>query len=253
MSPRDPARTLTRVGAKPDCYPNVARLLPVRHDCATPIGKTAGVMLLRVQLPDRPGSLGAVATAMGSAGADILAIEIVERGPDAVIDDFMVNLAPGMMPDTLVTACASVQGCQVLYVSRHQETWGIESDIEALNRMTADPDHASEILLESAPTVFRSQWAALVRGDGSAAVLSTELAPDFDAASLTPLAPFTTAHRLDLPTGWLPSWPATTVAVAPMPGDLAIIVGRNGGPEFLDSELHRLVHLATLAALPVPR
>ena len=32
---------------------------------------------MRVTLPDRPGSLGAVATAMGGVGADINAVEIV--------------------------------------------------------------------------------------------------------------------------------------------------------------------------------
>ncbi|MCW2770497.1 MAG: amino acid-binding protein, partial [Aeromicrobium sp.] len=35
--------------------------------------------LLRVELPDVPGSLGTLATALGGAGADIEAIEIVER------------------------------------------------------------------------------------------------------------------------------------------------------------------------------
>lgn len=33
--------------------------------------------MIRIQLPDTPGSLGSVATAMGTANADISAIEIV--------------------------------------------------------------------------------------------------------------------------------------------------------------------------------
>ena len=36
--------------------------------------------MIRIQLPDTPGSLGSVATAMGTANADISAIEIVEKG-----------------------------------------------------------------------------------------------------------------------------------------------------------------------------
>ncbi|NUT99783.1 MAG: ACT domain-containing protein, partial [Saccharothrix sp.] len=36
--------------------------------------------LLRVQLPDRPGTLGAVASALGEIGADILSVDVVERG-----------------------------------------------------------------------------------------------------------------------------------------------------------------------------
>ncbi|HZA74624.1 MAG TPA: amino acid-binding protein, partial [Propionibacteriaceae bacterium] len=45
--------------------------------------------MMRVTLPDRPGSLGAVATAMGGVGADINAVEIVEKGAGIVVDDFV--------------------------------------------------------------------------------------------------------------------------------------------------------------------
>ncbi len=41
--------------------------------------------LLRVELPDVPGSLGRLATAIGEAGGDIEAIEIVEKRHDGVI------------------------------------------------------------------------------------------------------------------------------------------------------------------------
>ena len=50
------------------------------------------MFLLRVALPDRPGSLGAVATALGTAGADIQAVEIVEKYEGFAVDDFMVCL-----------------------------------------------------------------------------------------------------------------------------------------------------------------
>ncbi|HEV2930725.1 MAG TPA: ACT domain-containing protein, partial [Propionibacteriaceae bacterium] len=48
--------------------------------------------MMRVSLPDRPGSLGSVATAMGGVGADINAVEIVEKGDGTVVDDFIVDL-----------------------------------------------------------------------------------------------------------------------------------------------------------------
>ena len=60
--------------------------------------------LLRVALPDRPGSLGAVASALGDAHADISAVEIVEKGGGRVIDDFMLTLPGDIQPDALVTA-----------------------------------------------------------------------------------------------------------------------------------------------------
>lgn len=60
--------------------------------------------LLRVQLPDRPGSLGALALALGSVGADILSLDVVDRGAGFAIDDLVVDVEPGKLPDTLITA-----------------------------------------------------------------------------------------------------------------------------------------------------
>jgi len=51
------------------------------------------MLLLRVELPNVPGSLGRLASAIGAAGGDIEAIEIVEKRYDgtAVDDDASVN------------------------------------------------------------------------------------------------------------------------------------------------------------------
>ena len=48
--------------------------------------------LLRVALPDVPGSLGRLATAIGLAGGNIEAIEIVEHRADGVaVDDVFLD------------------------------------------------------------------------------------------------------------------------------------------------------------------
>ena len=117
---------------------------------------------MRVTLPDRPGSLGAVATAMGRVGGDINAVEIVEKGDGVVIDDFIVDLPPNQMPETMVTACQSLDGVRVEWISRYPEGGGLQSDLEALERMAADPVHAAETLVSLCPVVFRSHWALLV-------------------------------------------------------------------------------------------
>jgi hypothetical protein len=62
------------------------------------VGKDVHVFLMRIALPDRPGSLGSVATAMGGVGADINAVEIVEKRVDgSVVDDFIVDLPPSQL------------------------------------------------------------------------------------------------------------------------------------------------------------
>ena len=206
------------------------------------------VFLIRLSLPDRPGSLGAVASAMGRVGGDINAVEIVEKGDGVVVDDFIVDLPPNQMPETIVTACQSLEGVRVEWISRYPEGGGLQSDLEALERMTAEPAHAAETLVSLCPVVFRSHWATLleVAPDGPRSTFSTTLAPDVTPEVAASLAPFDVTHRVDLVSGWSPGWGDTTVVVTPLTQDRVIAIGRLGGPAFLDSEIARLHHLAAL-------
>ncbi|HET9650398.1 MAG TPA: ACT domain-containing protein [Microlunatus sp.] len=204
--------------------------------------------MMRVLLPDRPGSLGKVATALGGVGADINAVEIIDKGDGEVVDDFIVDLPQGQLPETLVTACNGLDGVKVQWISRYPEGGGLQSDLEALERMTADPSRAAETLVALCPVVFRSHWATLLdfSNAGARMVTSTTLAPDLTDTLVDRLAPFDHTHRSDLEQGWLPGWGESTVVVTPVAGDRAIIIGRLGGPSFMDSEIARLHHLAAL-------
>lgn len=206
------------------------------------------MFLMRVTLPDRPGSLGSVATAMGGVGGDINAVEIVEKGDGVVVDDFIVDLPPNQLPETIVTACQSLPGVRVEWISRYPEGGGLQSDLEALERMTADPAHAAETLVSLCPVVFRSHWATLIAvgANGVEPTFSTTLAPDLTPEIAARFAPFDTTHRLDLDSGWSPGWGDTTLVVTPLTQDRVIAIGRLGGPSFLDSEIARLHHLAAL-------
>ena len=205
------------------------------------------MLLLRVQLPDRPGSLGAVASALGTVGADIHAVEIIDRGPDYAIDDFMLAIPGNVLPETLLSACSQIEGVKVLWVSRYHSDWGVESDIATLNRMASEPGRAGEILTEESPIVFHSTWAMLVDVNGSAVLVASDLAPDISGDHLDAFGAMTSTYTLELAAEWQPGWGDTVIAVAPLMGDRAIVIGRNGGPAYLPAELVRLQHLATLA------
>ena len=66
--------------------------------------------LLRLVVPDKPGILGAVATALGEAGIDIVSLDVLERGDGVAVDDVVVDLPRGRLPDTLITAAQAVPG-----------------------------------------------------------------------------------------------------------------------------------------------
>ena len=48
--------------------------------------------VLRLWLPDIPGTLGRVAAAIGQANGDVIGIEILERGAGMAIDELIVTL-----------------------------------------------------------------------------------------------------------------------------------------------------------------
>ena len=205
------------------------------------------MFLMRVILPDRPGSLGAVATAIGQTNADINAVEIVEKHDGYVVDDFIVDLPNNQLPETIVAACQNLPDVHVEWISRYPEGGGLQSDLEALERMTAEPEHAAETLAALCPVVFRSHWAVLIELDPEpAARFATTLAPDLSPELIGKLAPFDATHRAELASGWAPGWADSTVVVTPLTQERVIAIGRLGGPAFLDSEIARLNHLAAL-------
>jgi hypothetical protein len=208
-----------------------------------------GVFLMRVILPDRPGSLGAVATAIGGINGDINAVEIVEKGTDGlVVDDFIVDLPPNQLPETIVAACQNLDGVHVKWISRYPEGGGLQSDLEALERMTTEPEHAAETLVSLCPVVFRSHWAVLIdMSNGTVRpTFSTTLAPDLSEDIVDQLGPFDATHHVELESGWAAGWGECTAVVTPLTQDRVIVIGRLGGPAFLDSEIARLHHLAAL-------
>jgi hypothetical protein len=192
--------------------------------------------LMRVELPDVPGSLGRVASAIGEAGGDIEAIEIVEKHDGYAVDDVLLEMAPGTMPDSVVSACSVLDGVSVLWINRYAAGGNLFLDLEVVEALTEDPSTARDRLVDLLPIAFRVDWAARVRSgaDGVRVVHRTDAAPDEFPERDVP-APVR-----------LPGDDTYVECAAPF-GDDVVLMGRRGGPEFLDSELARLEHLLGLA------
>ncbi|WP_435746902.1 ACT domain-containing protein [Nocardioides sp. SYSU DS0663] len=193
--------------------------------------------LLRVELPDVPGSLGRLASAIGEAGGDIEAIEIIEKRHDGtVLDDVLLEMLPGAMPDSVVSACNQLEGFRVLWISRYAAAGGLVLDLEAVEELTAQPSRALDRLVDLLPVTFRADWAVRVHRV-SGVVHRTEAAPDD-----FPFVEIEQPARLDVDGD-----DVTIHAAARLDGNAVVVIGRRGGPEFVDSEVARLGHLVGLA------
>ena len=203
--------------------------------------------LLRIELPDMPGSLGAVATALGEAGADITAIEVVEHRDDgSAVDDVLLDLPPTAMPDKLVSACQAVEGVRVHWVSRYAAGANLRMDLEVVEAMTERPRSATERLAQALPETFRADWGiALGRDRDDVRIVTATAAAPAQVEAMREWMDIEVASTLP----YVEDWRSTVLAGAPIPGqEVVVVLGRRGGPEVLDSELARLGHLAGLAA-----
>lgn len=211
--------------------------------------------LLRVQLPDIPGSLGYVAAALGEVGGDIRSVDVVHHGENGlVVDDIVVDLPSGSLPDTLISAAQSISGVEVDSIRPFSGSVDRRGQIAMLadfSQHTKVLDRALRDIVDGLPRTMTAGWAIILGTDGDRWVrkASSVAAPEDNGASL-PQAPVASPRNLDTEEEtWLPeSWTVmdSSIAAAPMGDGLLLIIGRPGGPDFLPSEVEHLGRIGTI-------
>ena len=210
--------------------------------------------LLRLVVPDRPGTLGAVATALGTVGADIVSLDVLERGDGFAVDDVVVDLPAGRMADSLITAAQGVPGVRVESLRPFSGSLDTHRELDLLDELArAAEGTTGKLLAAELPRVLHSGWAVVLGCAGSAwqVVAASEAAPAFEGLDL-PWMPLTAPRLLPSDAHWVPDrWRemAVEMMAAPYGGEAcAVVVGRSGGPAFRRSELLRLAHLTGIAS-----
>ena len=147
--------------------------------------------LLRIVLPDKPGSLGAVATALGNAGADILGVSVVERAAGHAIDDIAVELPGGRPPDVLITSAESVPGVEVESMRPHSGRLETHHELELIDEIAGDPENGRQLLAEGVPRIFRAGWALIARREDTRSyrLAQSTAAPETSRSILSPCPP----------------------------------------------------------------
>jgi hypothetical protein len=209
--------------------------------------------LIRVVLPDRPGALGAVASAIGHAGGDILSVDIVERSAGQATDDLVVELPADKLADSLVSAAASIEGVRVESIRPYAGVIDPFRELELLELLAAQGEGAADALANGVCRLFRAGWALLLQAPESEGGKATVIARSTAAPEIERLAapwwPPTPGRSLDADDDWTPTdWVSlgTELAVVPL-GPNAMLVGRPA-LRWLASEIMRLSHLSSIAA-----
>jgi hypothetical protein len=221
--------------------------------------------LLRLVVPDKPGLLGAVATALGHAEIDIVSVDVLERSNGVAVDDVVVDLPPDRLPDSLITAVRSVPGVEVETLRPFAGPLDTHRELALLDALAQAADGTTvKLLAAELPRVFHSGWAVVLESTGEEArgrpwtvAAASEAAPAFEGLDV-PWMPLPAPRLLPSNEDWMPElWQemAIEMMAAPYGGPgCAVVVGRSGGPPYRRSELMRLAHLAgiatTVASLP---
>ena len=92
-------------------------------------------LTLRVKLSSRAGTLGKLTTAIGRAGGDIGAIDIVSVATDFIVRDITVNAISSEHGEKIVEAVKDIDGIEVLNVSDRTFLMHIGGKIEVVSKM----------------------------------------------------------------------------------------------------------------------
>jgi hypothetical protein len=211
--------------------------------------------LIRVRLPDRPGALGAVASRIGSVGADVVSIDILERDPGVVVDELGVGLADGRLIDLLRDEILEVDGVVIesirLLEGPVPDLYAELLDVATELFRQTSPSELLEHLVVRVRRSLAATFAVVLEPSSGTVVVSDGLLPD--PAKLAAAA----RRATELPAGSLGAVPegqgdptaddARALAVAPLERTGSILLVRRSDPVLRDRERRWISVMAELA------
>lgn len=213
---------------------------------------------LRLSLPDRPGMLGAVATAMGRAGMDIVGLDVVERADGVSVDDARVDtdLDPWRVRDV----CETVAGVVVEALTLAPVADVRLSDAGLAAAVAEGGRAAVEVVVTELPPTLGATWAVAVTegAAGLEVVAASADAPAVPAGLRLPFLPLRHPRRFPQAQWMPPQWrpheaDRIELAGVPLGGPVSsLLVARINGARFRPAELQRLGDLGRVAVASRP-
>ncbi len=197
---------------------------------------------IRVRVPDRPGSLGRVAAAIGTASGDIAGVDVLQAEAGQALDDVVVRVRDAAHLGRVLDALGRLPGVGVEGVHSPEPPAAGHADLQLVAQVLARPARALQTLVDGAPAALGVDWAAVLEDPGDA--------PSGPPVALgtgapAPLPPVRGPFRLRPLSLGLPGGEVHQAALIPLDGcPLGLLVGRAGALAVHTSELWRLGHLA---------
>src|SRR5581483_8900450 len=209
---------------------------------------------MRLSLPDKPGTLGSVATSLSHVPAGIVTMRVVEHDGDHAVDELVLK-AEGITPEALREAAQAIPGVVVETVRRVQSEPDPLAGLLLADRLMRGIGPPTQTLVDGIPDALPAAWA--IAFDVQDELTLVAASPDAPVPGVleTPWLPLDSARRLHFGE-WMPQrWRMARFELAAVPfgsPTCFVIVGRWPGMRFRPTELRQLDILAGIA-LRAPR
>ena len=216
-----------------------------------------GAELVRLRLPDRPGSLAAVTAHLAEHGVDVLGLEVVGHGPDGAVDDLLLR-GEGLGPALQTLGLLARVLARRTGVDLRDPALAMAAACESVGSARTDQDAHRRLVGAALGLVFADAGLLCVSREHAmlSIVASTEsdlpAAVDGHSPSLLTSAlfsgePLTAEGRIP----WAPPalqcrLPLGSVAVVPA-GPLVLALVRSDHAPYVSLELERLAALMRAA------
>jgi hypothetical protein len=117
---------------------------------------------LRISVPDRPGSLGRVTSAIGSAGGDIAAVDVLESEAGRALDDVFVTVRDSAHLSRLTHTLGALTGVAIQGVQHPAPPATGHTSLELVQQVLSQPGRSLQTLVDGAPGALGADWAALL-------------------------------------------------------------------------------------------
>lgn len=202
---------------------------------------------LRISVPDRPGSLGRVTSAIGSAGGDIAKVDVLESEAGRALDDVFVQVRDTAHLDRLARTVGLLAGVVIHGVQHPAPPATGHTELELVQQVLSQPERSLRTLVDGAPGALGADWAAIV-----------EYGPDGEPVAVLAVSPrgpetggIAVAAPLRLGAVRVPNpasgEPYSGAAMIPLTGTtVGLLLVRESGVDFHRSELWRFGPLGAI-------
>ena len=196
---------------------------------------------VRISLPDRPGGLGLITSAIGAAAANIVKIDVLESESGRALDDVFVTVRDPTHLAVVGARLQAVQGLNVMGVQHPAPPVTGHADLELLGQVLSRPERGLQTMVDGAPHAFGADWAVVVEYDPGGmfgkVLMTSPSCPGPDHVVLT--GPLRLASIQIRPPG--ATEPYGGSALVPVgSGPIGLVLVRTEGPQFHGSELWRV-------------